>query len=83
MGGGMTTNRNEQANRNRERMPNVAAVVDEFRKFFPDLKVIWAEDKQTGVSVGKKSQPENVWVIPEGFRASNPDIGKRGRVNSK
>lgn len=66
-------NRQDAAQRNRELMPNVAALVDEFREFFHDLKVIYAEDLETGKSVGRKPEPPtNSWVIPEGFRPSKP-----------
>lgn len=37
---------------NRERMPNVAKMVDDFRAVFGDVKVIWAVDHETGVEVG-------------------------------
>lgn len=70
-------NRQDAAQRNRELMPNVAALVDEWRELFPDLKVIYAEDLETGRSVGKKPGPENAWSIPEGFRASKPVAQKR------
>lgn len=59
------------AQRNRELMPNVAAMVDELREFFPNLKVLYAEDLETGRSVGKKPEPPtNSWKIPEGYRPS-------------
>jgi hypothetical protein len=55
----------QKRNRNRELMPNVAEMVDEWRKFFPGLKVIWAEDLETGHSVGTKPEPEkHVFEIP-------------------
>lgn len=63
--------REDAARRNRELMPNVAALVDDWREQFPGLKVIYAKDLETGREVGKKPQPEtNSWPIPEGFRAS-------------
>ena len=63
--------REDAARRNRELMPNVAEMVDEWRQYFPGLKVIYAEDLETGRSVGRKPEPPaNVWPIPDGFRAS-------------
>lgn len=63
--------REDTARRNRELMPNVAVLVDEWRELFRDLKVIYAKDLETGRSVGKEPEPPtNSWPIPEGFRAS-------------
>lgn len=63
--------REDAARRNRELMPNVAAMVDEWREHFPGLKVIYAKDLETGHSVGKKPEPPtNTWPIPKDFRAS-------------
>ena len=45
----------EQRKRNRELMPNVARMMDEWREVFPDVKLIWAKDLETGHEVGKKS----------------------------
>lgn len=47
----------EQAQRNRQQMPNVAKVVDEFRDVFgPGVRVLWAKDLETGVEAGKRSE---------------------------
>lgn len=48
-------NREEQRKRNRELMPNVAKMMDEWREVFPDVKLIWAKDLETGHEVGKRS----------------------------
>lgn len=70
--------REDTARRNRELMPNVAALVDEWREQFPGLKVIYAQDLETGREVGRRPQPEtNSWQIPEGFRASKSVAQKR------
>jgi hypothetical protein len=45
--------RQKQAERNRQEMPNVAEVIDQFTKFFGPVKVIGAEDLITGKKVGK------------------------------
>lgn len=59
-------------------MPNVAAIVDEMRKSFPNLKVLYAKDHETGHSVGKPSaRPTNAWEIPEGFRPSRDVTAKK------
>lgn len=61
----------EQRRRNREQMPNVAAMLDQFRKSNPGLgfKVLWAKDLQTGVEVGKREvpDPDRVWPVPDGL----------------
>lgn len=49
-------NRQEAAKRNRELMPNVAALVDEWRVHFPNLKVIYAKDLETGHEVGRSQE---------------------------
>jgi len=45
-------NTTDQRQSNREKMPNVAKVVDQFTKAFGPVKVIAAEDYVTGVKVG-------------------------------
>lgn len=48
--------REEQARRNREAMPNVAAILDEFREVFgPDCKLLYGKDRVTGHEVGTPS----------------------------
>lgn len=42
-----------KAEKNRREMPNVAEVIDTFREWFPNLKVIGAEDKETGKKAGE------------------------------
>lgn len=58
-----------QRQRNRELMPNVAKLVDEWKEFFPDLKVIYAKDFETGHEVGKQEEPDpsKVFVIPPNY----------------
>lgn len=75
-------NRQDTANRNRELMPNVAALVDEVREFFPNARVVYAEDLETGQSVGKKPEPPaRAWEIPDGYRPSRPDRYKAQKRN--
>lgn len=47
--------RDKQAKKNREEMPEVAAMLDRIREANPDLafKVIGAEDKTTGKKIGR------------------------------
>lgn len=65
------------AQRNRELMPNVAALVDEWREHFPNLKVIYAKDEQTGHSIGKPTSFGGGWQIPEDLKPSRK-FGKKG-----
>lgn len=57
------------AQRNRELMPNVAALIDEFRAANPgiDFKVVHAIDEQTGVEIGKPFNEPNVFTIPKDY----------------
>lgn len=48
---------------NRERMPNVARMVDDFRAVFGDVKVVYAHDKETGVEVGKPSDLSSTFSV--------------------
>lgn len=70
--------REEQRRKNRELMPNLAALMDEVREQFPDAKLIWGEDLETGHVVGKKPENENVFVIPKDyFPMAQYDTSKR------
>lgn len=45
--------REEEAKRNRERMPETAALVDAWRAVFgPGLRLLWA--RENGIEVGKR-----------------------------
>lgn len=59
--------REEQRRKNRELMPNLAALMDEIKEQFPDAKLIWGEDLGTGHVVGKKPENENVFTIPKDY----------------
>lgn len=71
--------------RNREQMPNVALLIDEFRAANPglDFKVIYAEDFQTGHKIGNRPDESNVFVVPPNyFPSSTPperQATKKGR----
>ena len=56
----------EQRKFNRLTMPTVAAIVDEYRAFFPDLKVIFASED--GVRVGMPPANEKAFTIPRNYR---------------
>ena len=73
--------RREQAERNRKLMPNVAEMIDELRKDFPDLKLLYAKDLVTGHEVGKKEEPDpdKVFTIPKNYFPSRAVNLKRGR----
>lgn len=70
----------EQRRRNRELMPNVAKMMDEWREVFPDIKLIWAKDLETGHEVGKKSvvDPDRL-VIPTPLNETVPVVESRRR----
>ncbi len=45
--------REQKAQRNRERMPGVAGIVDQFTSAFGSVKVLWA--KEGDIEVGKQT----------------------------
>ena len=49
--------RQQQAQRNRERMPRFSAWLDTVRAFDPEARVVWAEDGD--VRVGNKPEGAN------------------------
>lgn len=71
-------NVDEQRRRNRELMPNVARMMDEWRAVFPDVKLVWAKDLETGHEVGKKSEvdPDRL-VKPTPIENVVPVTGRR------
>lgn len=48
-----TSDRDQQRQKNRDAMPNVAEVIDTFNRFFGPVRVLGAEDLITGKKVGK------------------------------
>ena len=68
------------AQRNRELMPNVAALIDEFRAANPglDFKVVYAIDEQTGMEIGKPPSG-NVFTIPPNYFPTQPPETKHER----
>jgi hypothetical protein len=73
--------REEQRQKNRALMPNLAALVDEFREQFPDSKLIWGKDLVTGHEVGKKPEidPDKVFTVPKDYYPSRSLNLKKGR----
>lgn len=70
------------AQRNRELMPNVAALIDEFRAANPgiDFKVVHAIDEETGVEVGKPFDEKNVFTIPPDYYPTRTvELTKKGK----
>lgn len=64
--------REEQRRKNREQMPNLAALVDEIREAFPDARLLWGKDLVTGFEVGKKEEPDpdKTFTIPKDYYPS-------------
>jgi hypothetical protein len=68
-------------------MPNVAALIDEIRETFPGAKLIYGQDLETGVAVGKPpiEDPDKVFRIPENYypTRTTEEILQRGRKRGK
>jgi hypothetical protein len=56
----------ERRRSNRARMPTIAAIVDEYRAIFPELKVIFASEN--GITVGERPTKEKAFTIPRNYR---------------
>lgn len=71
----------EEKRKNREKAPNLAALVDELREQFPGMKLIWGQDLVTGVEIGKKDEPDpdKVFTIPPDYYPTRPVDTKRKR----
>lgn len=52
---------------NRAAMPGVAAIVDEFRAAFPDLKVVFSQENGLTIDRREPVNPDSVFQIPEGY----------------
>lgn len=59
------------AERNRRLMPNAAKVIDEFKRQFPDCKVNYVKDLETGHSAGKPTPDFPVISLDEPERKPN------------
>lgn len=59
---------------NRNAMPTVAAIVDEYRKHFPDLKVVYAKEGNTVID--KRGDESNAFPIPRDYRLNSADIAR-------
>lgn len=75
--------REDERRKNRESMPELAALMDEIREQFPDAKLIWGEDLTTGKTVGVKPDEKHFFDIPKDYFPSQqidtkkPGKGKR------
>lgn len=74
----------EEKRKNREKAPNLAALVDDLRQQFPGMKLIWGRDEVTGVEVGKKDEPDpdKVFTVPPDYHPTRPvdTTRRRGRT---
>jgi hypothetical protein len=58
-------NRIEQAKRNREKMPQIAAFMDELKQFIPEAKVVYA--KEGGIEIGNKDEKTTRAICPKSY----------------
>lgn len=74
----------EEKRKNREKAPNLAALVDELREQFPGMKLIYGKDLVTGAEVGKKEEPDpdKVFTVPPDYYPTKPvdTSRRRGRT---
>lgn len=73
----------EKRRSNRERMPNVAKMVDEFRAVFGDVKVIWAIDHETGVEVGNPRYADRFVEVTADYRPVEKSNERTGRSKAR
>ena len=73
----------EEKRTNREKAPNLAALVDELREQFPGMKLIYGKDLVTGAEVGKKDEPDpsKVFTIPPDYYPTRP-VSKKIRKDT-
>lgn len=63
--------KDEERRRNRERFPGMSKVIDEFRQYFGDVKVLWV--KEGDQEAGQKREENWVPITPgDGY------VGSRG-----
>lgn len=63
----MSDSREAQRQRNRDRAPAIAQLMDEIREKFPEAKLVWGVDLTTGVEFGTKEEEKNVFTIPPNY----------------
>lgn len=67
---------------NRKRMPGVAEIVDEVRKYFPGAKVIYA--REGDIEVGKRPERTGIiasdWSLPVDCSTRSGKVGKNNRM---
>ncbi len=59
--------RQDERRKNRQQMPNLAALVDELREQFPGAKLVWGQDLVTGHSIGQRPDESNAFQIPPDY----------------
>jgi hypothetical protein len=64
---------------NRNAMPTVAAIVDEWRKAFPDLKVVYASENGHTLDRREPVSEDQVFTIPANY-APMREFGKKERA---
>ena len=71
----------EEKRKNREKAPNLAALVDDLREQFPGMKLIYGKDLVTGAEVGKQEipDPDKVFTVPPDYYPTRPVDTKRKR----
>ena len=65
------------AERNRRLMPNVAPIVEEFKRQFPDCQIKYVKDLVTGHSAGEPSKHHLVPAMP--IEQCNTPLKKKER----
>jgi hypothetical protein len=73
--------REEQKQKNREQMPEIAKLMDQINAKYPGSKLIWAKDLTTGKEIGKKT--ENANLVPLKFYGSTTGVSNVRKGRSK
>jgi len=57
--------RAEQAKKNRDKMPQIAAFMDELKQFIPEAKVVYA--KEGGIEIGNQDEKTTRTICPKSY----------------
>lgn len=71
----------QQRQKNREEMPEIAKLMDQINAKYPGSKLIWAKDLTTGKEIGKKT--ENANLVPLKFYDSTTGVSNVRKGRSK
>lgn len=75
--------REEQKQKNREEMPEIAKLMDQINSKFPGSKLVWAKDFTTGKEIGKKPDHSNlVPLTADSFKKGSTDV-RKGRSKAR